>query len=108
MTAPTRVVYGPRNTYRLDPYVRDVGGRFAPKPATTPPPVEVIAAQGQVVVVDQVDEVDEAATVRRLFGGAVSVCDDPAGRNRWRVRVIRLDDGTHRVDITPDGVTSPA
>lgn len=88
MTAPTRIAYGPRNTYRLDPYVRDVAGRFAPAPEVTPPPVQLI--------------VDSAVTVESLHGGALVRCDDPAGANRWTVRVIRQHDGSHRVDCTPD------
>lgn len=94
MTAPARIVYGPRNTYRLDPYVRDTAGRFAPKPATTPPPVEAIEATGRVVVEDD--------TVRWLYNDTVVVCDDPAGGNRWRVRVIIDTDGSARVECTPE------
>lgn len=89
MSAPTRIVYGPRNVYRLDPYVRDAGGRFAPAPPVTPPPVELLT-----------DSPD--ARVEYLYGGAMIRCDDTAGRNHFTVRVIREDDGSHRVVYLPD------
>lgn len=82
MTAPTRIVYGERNTYRLDPYVRDVAGRFAPKPATEPAPLAVLI---------------ESGVVQYLHGGALIIEQNPDSRNRWTVRVVREDDGSHRV-----------
>lgn len=86
MTAPARIVYAARNTYRLDPYVRDTAGRFAPKPATTPPPIAVLESSG---------------TVRSEANGAVLIGpgDD---RNRWTVRCVRDEDGTFRVIYLED------
>lgn len=89
MTAPTRIVYGPRNVYRLDPYVRDLGGRFAPHPPATPPPVVDLVA-GAVTVVD----------LTNGNGGAWTSGPDPACC--WTVRVVREDDGTHRVIYLQD------
>jgi hypothetical protein len=80
VTAPERIVYGRRNTYRLDPYVRDAVGRFAPKPTEPLPPLQVLEAAGDV---------------RTLYDGRVFVAPD--GSTTWRVRTIRDDDGSFRV-----------
>jgi hypothetical protein len=88
VTAPTRIVYGPRNTYRLDPYVRDAGGRFAPAPTTPPPPVADLVA-GAVRI-----------DLTNGNGGAWSSGPDPACH--WTVRVVREDDGSHRVIYLPN------
>lgn len=87
MTAPTRIVYGARNVYALDPYVRDTAGRFAPRPAVTPAPLQLVEDQADV----------DGGNVRVLHGGALLICDDVAARNVWRVRTIREEDGTFRV-----------
>lgn len=90
MTAPTRIVYGPRNAYRLDPYVRDLAGRFAPKPAATPPPVADLVAAA-VAVVDLTN------------GNMAAWTSGPDESCRWTVRVVREDDGSHRVVYLPGG-----
>lgn len=87
MTAPQRIVYAARNAYRLDPYVRDEGGRFAPKPATTLPPIATLEASGDV---------------RVLANGAVRVGSDPDNRCYWAVRVVREEGGAYRVVYLED------
>ena len=82
MTAPTRVVLTDGNAYRLDPYVRDEGGRFALKPTVPLPPLQLLEESGQV---------------RVLANGAVTVSGDPDNRNYWRVRCVRESDGGYRV-----------
>jgi hypothetical protein len=67
----------------MDPYVRDEGGRFAPKPTEPLPPLRVLEAQ--------------ASSVQVLANGAVITSADTAGRNYWRVRCIREEDGSFRV-----------
>lgn len=92
MTAPTRIIYGPRNVYALDPYVRDNAGRFAPRPPVTPAPIQLLEDTAEA----------QPAAVRVLYGGAMLVCDDTDGRNRWRVRTVREDDGSFRVIYLED------
>jgi len=87
VSAPVRIAYGERNAYRLDPYVRDTSGRFAPKPATPPPPIQ---------------DLEASAHIRVLANGAVSIGRDTDARNYWKVRVVREDDGTHRVIYLED------
>lgn len=88
MSAPVRIVYGARNTYALDPYVRDTAGRFAPHPATPPPPIQDLEAQGVVQV---------------LANGAVRVGADTERPNYWKVRTVRNPDGTFRVVYLEEG-----
>jgi hypothetical protein len=82
VTAPHRLIRTPADTYVVDPYVRDAGGRFAEHPTEPLPPLRVLEAAGAVQV---------------IANGAVRVCADDAGGNYWRVRTIRDDDGTFRV-----------
>lgn len=82
MSAPVRVIVADRSTYRLDPYVRDIAGRFAPKPKEDPPPLALLVDLG---------------VVQYLHGGALIIEQDTTGRNHWRVRTIRDEDGTFRV-----------
>jgi hypothetical protein len=82
VTAPERLVVTGANAYVLDPYVRDVAGRFANHPTEPLAPLQVLEASGNV---------------RVLANGAVRVSPDEAARNYWRVRTIREEDGTFRV-----------
>lgn len=86
MTAPTRIVHAGYRTYALDPYVRDTAGRFAPKPAETPAPVQLLEDTAAAV---------ECRDLTQGTMGAWTTGADPSCC--WRVRVIREEDGSHRV-----------
>jgi hypothetical protein len=83
VTAPTRIVYAARNAYRLDPYVRDAAGKFAPHPAEPLAPLELLEASA-----DRID----------LSGGnGVAWTCGPETGCHYRVRTIREEDGSFRI-----------
>lgn len=88
MTAPTRIVYAARNTYALDPYVRDAAGRFAPRPASPPPPIQLIEDQDRAAAPHLIDLSN---------GNRAAFTTGPDAGAYWKVRIIRDPDGTCRV-----------
>lgn len=96
MTAPARIAYAAPNVYRLDPYVRDERGRFAPAPAVTPAPIALLEATAVVVVEDLDDQrpADDSDDVRVLYNGSTFVS---GAATSWRVRVVREAPGQYRV-----------